>query len=173
MQSFSDKANPPPYRRKEIIGNCTLYLANSIELLADISTVDCCISDPPYGVDVYLRMRNPDSAGGNRKHKIKVGDSITAMKKSAIGNVGDMYLPIAQYCASKVRRWSILFSDIESCHLWRDALADAGSGRVLGARYGSIMRGSAACRLAGTFLNPMCLFAIRPGSRISRTRMIK
>jgi site-specific DNA-methyltransferase (adenine-specific) len=122
MQSFADKANPPPFVRKEVIGNCTLYLGNSVELLPHIRTVDHCISDPPYGVDVYLRMRNPDSAGGNRKHKIKGGDSITAMKKGAIGDLGQMYLPVAQFCASNVRRWSLLFSDIESCHLWRDAL---------------------------------------------------
>lgn len=115
-----------PYRRKEVIGSCELYLANSVELLPYIGVVDHCITDPPYGVDVYLRMRNPDSAGGNRRHKIKGGDSITAMKKGAIGDLGEMYLPIAQYCADKVMRWSLLFSDIESCHLWRSALTNAG-----------------------------------------------
>jgi hypothetical protein len=38
----------------------------------------------------YLRTRNPDSAGVNRKHKIKGGDSIMAMKKSAISDLGEM-----------------------------------------------------------------------------------
>ncbi len=89
MTSHHDKANPPPYRRKEVIGDCILYLANSVELLPYIGVVDHCITDPPYGVDVYLRMRNPDSAGGNRKHKIKGGDSITAMKKGAIGDLAE------------------------------------------------------------------------------------
>jgi site-specific DNA-methyltransferase (adenine-specific) len=117
---------PLPYRRKETIGACTLYLANSVELLPYIGVVDHCITDPPYGVDVYLRMRNPDSAGGNRMHKIKGGDSITAMKKGAIGDLGDLYEPVSRYCGEYVKRWAVIFSDVESIHLWRHGLQDAG-----------------------------------------------
>lgn len=35
--------------RKEVIGDCTLYLGDCIELLPKIERVDCVITDPPYG----------------------------------------------------------------------------------------------------------------------------
>ena len=39
--------------RKEVIGNCTLYLANCLDVLAEIGcgTVDAVVSDPPYGIN--------------------------------------------------------------------------------------------------------------------------
>ena len=54
MTSKHDKSRPPPYRRKEVIGDCTL--GNSVELLPYIGVVDHCITDPPYGVDVYAQV---------------------------------------------------------------------------------------------------------------------
>jgi site-specific DNA-methyltransferase (adenine-specific) len=115
-----------PYRRKEIIGDCTLYLANCAELLPHIGPVDHCITDPPYGVDVYLRMRSPDSKGGNRGHKIKGGDSISAMKKGAIGNLDDLHEPVSLFCGQHVKRWTVVFSDVESAHVWRFSLEESG-----------------------------------------------
>lgn len=35
--------------KKEIIGDCTLYLGDCIEQLPHIERVDCVITDPPYG----------------------------------------------------------------------------------------------------------------------------
>ena len=50
MKSELDKANPPPYRRKEVIGSCVLYLADCRDVAPLISSsVDCIITDPPYG----------------------------------------------------------------------------------------------------------------------------
>lgn len=37
-----------PYRRKEVIGDCTLYLGDCRDI--DIDPVDIVLSDPPYGV---------------------------------------------------------------------------------------------------------------------------
>lgn len=112
--------------KQEIIGDCTLYLGDCTEILPTIGMVDHCITDPPYGVDVYLRMRSPDSAGGNRLHKIKGGDSLTAMKKGAIGDLGNMYTPVSEFCARAIGRWALIFSDAESIHLWREAQVAAG-----------------------------------------------
>lgn len=36
--------------RKEVIGNCTLYCANSVEVLASLGRLDSVVSDPPYGM---------------------------------------------------------------------------------------------------------------------------
>ena len=37
-----------PYKRKEIIGNATLYLGDCIEILPTLEKVDAVITDPPY-----------------------------------------------------------------------------------------------------------------------------
>jgi site-specific DNA-methyltransferase (adenine-specific) len=36
------------YRRKEVIGGCTLYLADCLELLPTLGKVDAVVTDPPY-----------------------------------------------------------------------------------------------------------------------------
>jgi len=38
------------YQRKEIIGNCTLYLADCMEVLPTLGKVDAVLTDPPYGI---------------------------------------------------------------------------------------------------------------------------
>lgn len=43
-------ADAPPYRRMEVIGNCTLFLGNSRDILPVLEPADCLISDPDYGV---------------------------------------------------------------------------------------------------------------------------
>lgn len=37
--------------RKEIIGSCTLYLADCLNVLPSLGAVDAVVSDPPYGID--------------------------------------------------------------------------------------------------------------------------
>ncbi len=39
-----------PYRRKEIIGDCTLYLGDCRDILPTLGKVDAVVTDPPYGV---------------------------------------------------------------------------------------------------------------------------
>ncbi len=40
----------PPYKRKEVIGNATLYLGDCLEILPTLEKVDAVITDPPYGI---------------------------------------------------------------------------------------------------------------------------
>lgn len=107
-------------------GGVVLYHGDCREVLPTLGPVDHVITDPPYGRDVYMRMRNPDSAGGNRRHAIKGGDAITAMKAGAIGALDELHAWVSVECARLVRRWVVVFSDVESCHLWRDSLEGAG-----------------------------------------------
>ncbi|MGR3179881.1 MAG: DNA-methyltransferase [Candidatus Anammoxibacter sp.] len=36
------------YKRKEIIGDCTLYHGDALEIIPTLNDVDCIITDPPY-----------------------------------------------------------------------------------------------------------------------------
>ena len=39
-----------PWKRKEVIGDATLYLGDCLEILPTLGKVDAVITDPPYGV---------------------------------------------------------------------------------------------------------------------------
>lgn len=38
------------YKRKEIIGDCTLYLGDCLDILPTLGKVDAVVTDPPYGI---------------------------------------------------------------------------------------------------------------------------
>lgn len=47
--------------RKEIIGDCTLYLGDCLEVMPTLGNVDAVVTDPPYGIaDIW--------SGGSEKH---------------------------------------------------------------------------------------------------------
>lgn len=48
------------YQRKEVIGDCTLYLGDCREVLPTLAAVDAVITDPPYGI----KMANGSGGGG-------------------------------------------------------------------------------------------------------------
>lgn len=39
-----------PWKRKEVIGDCTLYLGDALEVAPSLGPVDAVSSDPPYGM---------------------------------------------------------------------------------------------------------------------------
>lgn len=39
-----------PYKRKEIIGDCTLYLGDCLEVMPTLGKVDAVVTDPPFGM---------------------------------------------------------------------------------------------------------------------------
>lgn len=39
-----------PWKRKEVIGDCTLYLGDCIRVLPHIGRFDAAVTDPPYGI---------------------------------------------------------------------------------------------------------------------------
>jgi len=40
-----------PWKRKEVIGDCTLYLGDCLEVMPTLDPVDAVVTDPPYGID--------------------------------------------------------------------------------------------------------------------------
>jgi hypothetical protein len=43
------------YRRKEIIGDCTLYLGDCLEVMPTLGKVDAVVTDPPFGVGNFVQ----------------------------------------------------------------------------------------------------------------------
>jgi len=51
-----------------IIGDCTLYLGDCMDILPTLSKVDACITDPPYGINWGDKIKNHgDGFGGANK----------------------------------------------------------------------------------------------------------
>jgi DNA modification methylase len=40
------------YKRKEIIGDCTLYLGDCLDVMPTLGKMDACVTDPPYGIGI-------------------------------------------------------------------------------------------------------------------------
>jgi DNA modification methylase len=120
---------PKPYYEDPVAG-LTLYCGDCRDILPQLDAVNHVITDPPYGVTVYQRMRSADSAGGNRRLAIKNQSSLVAMANGDIGHLDDGLIDsVAKHLAVITNRWLLVFSDAESNHIWRDALS------LFGARY--------------------------------------
>lgn len=110
-----------PYYQDDAV---TLFLGDCRDILPQLEVVDHVITDPPYARDVYLRMRKLESASTTRPKR--VGPNIRKMAAGEIGDINDVAPVIAPEIARMVRRWVIVFSDVEFCAEWRRLLEDAG-----------------------------------------------
>ena len=64
------------YKRKEVIGDCTLYLGDCLEVMPTLGRVDAVVTDPPYGIDYNPTRSQASAASGSRKEAKKVkGDN--------------------------------------------------------------------------------------------------
>ncbi len=120
-----------------------LYHGDCLDVMPQLEPVDHVITDPPYGRDVYLRLRNPDSASGDphrvkrgngsltrpNSHQTNTGHQPARLARLAAGDIGaidDLIVPVALILGALVSRWAVIFSDVESCYRWKDALESAG-----------------------------------------------
>jgi site-specific DNA-methyltransferase (adenine-specific) len=106
-----------PYYEDEAV---TLYLGDCREVLPLLASVDHVISDPPYARDVYLRMGH---GGKDARHKSM---AIVKMAAGEIGCIDEALGPVAVQIGRLVRRWVIVFSDVETTGRWREAFVGAG-----------------------------------------------
>lgn len=54
------------YKRKEVIGDCELYLGDCLEVMPTLGKVDAVVTDPPYGIGFGTFNRTNKDAKGNR-----------------------------------------------------------------------------------------------------------
>jgi DNA modification methylase len=60
------------YKRKEVIGDCTLYLGDCMDILPHLEKADACLTDPPYGYTDF----NITRTGGPWSKKYQRDNSI-------------------------------------------------------------------------------------------------
>lgn len=54
------------YKRKEVIGDCTLYLGDSAEILPTLGKFDAIVTDPPYNINFGNFNRTNKNSKGER-----------------------------------------------------------------------------------------------------------
>ena len=64
-----------PWKRKEVIGNATLYLGDCLEILPHLPKVDAVITDPPYGIGKDGQKRTTGGHGGRKAYEFMGWDS--------------------------------------------------------------------------------------------------
>lgn len=62
-----------PYTRKVVIGDCTLYLGDSMEVMPTLGKVDAVVTDPPYGIGADKAAKAAADARIKAKGKSKAG----------------------------------------------------------------------------------------------------
>jgi DNA modification methylase len=99
----------------------TIYHGDCREVLPGLGKVDCVITDPPYSEHVHSKHW----VGGGA---VADGHDCSFARQSEIGfaALDDETRHICALEMAKCSGWVLVFSDIESCHLWREQLTAAG-----------------------------------------------
>lgn len=96
-----------------ITGDC-------IEEMRKLDKVDVCIFDPPYSEHVHKNVHT----GTCDPRKGKVGNDQVDLGFSSISI--EWMLACAAGLSRIVKRWNLVFCDVESAHLWADAFEKSG-----------------------------------------------
>jgi len=98
--------------------------ANLVEVLPTVLSVpvDVALFDPPYAPRVHARaVSNNNAAQGPGIHKRDLG----------FAPLSPELLNAVAACFGHAKRWSAVFSDLESGHVWRDAVSGPGFVRTV------------------------------------------
>lgn len=102
----------------ERIGDATLYLGDSLEILSTVGAVDHVIGDPPYEDELHA---------GAAEQRITRSDGREMYGDLGFSGVNADRASIAAKCAEVSTGWVILFTLAEGVRAWRDELQAAGA----------------------------------------------
>jgi site-specific DNA-methyltransferase (adenine-specific) len=95
-------------------GGITIYHNDCREILPTLKPVDVVIADPPYSEHVHTKNRR--GVGANSGALAVARD--LGFESLSLGDLDEAALEISRLST----RWALVFSDVELCHLWREAL---------------------------------------------------
>lgn len=105
-------------QRKEVIGDCTLYLGDCLEVLPIISDVDAVITDPPYGAEAHSRGRRVLTKGRGLGRSRRVDGA--ALPFAPLTEDAKSYL--IEWCRERCNGWMLAFCQAEAVAGWRQAV---------------------------------------------------
>lgn len=102
--------------RKEVIGDCTLYNADCLEVMATLDKVDHVISDPPYEDELHKAIG-----------RIRRNDGREMIADLGFDGVNSSRAEIVRAVVRVSNGWAILFTLAEGVRAWRDELQECGA----------------------------------------------
>lgn len=63
-----------PWKRKEVIGDATLYLGDCRDILPTLPKVDAVVTDPPYGINRDGQKKSSGNHGGRKEYEFLAWD---------------------------------------------------------------------------------------------------
>jgi site-specific DNA-methyltransferase (adenine-specific) len=115
-----------PYKRKEVIGNCTLYLGDCTKVISKLDGFSVILTDPPYGIDYQSNMRTKTKQFDkieNDSNQMRLGIYSQLYEKSNENSI------IITFCSFKNYAYDYIYLNdiykIKNCIIW-----DKGGGGI-------------------------------------------
>lgn len=112
-----------PYYRDEWV---TLWRGDCEHILPELEPVQHVITDPPYSEYVHGNSRSGRMKASNDRGGRYGADTRRNVDLGFEHLSAELRRTVAQEVARLATRWILVFSDIESDHLWREDLTEAG-----------------------------------------------
>ncbi len=103
------------YCRKEIIGDCTLYLGDCLDLMPTLGGISHVIGDPPYEDELH------EAIG-----RIRRNDGRRMISSLGFAGINAIRARVAENCVRLSGGWLLLFTLAEGVRAWRDCIQEAG-----------------------------------------------
>lgn len=98
--------------RKEVIGDCTLYLGDCLEVMPTLGRVDHVIADPPYEAQAHKKDRRTGRS-------VRTGED-ASLDFCAITE--DLRDAVSKWGTDNSDGWCIYFCQAEAVAAWRDCI---------------------------------------------------
>ena len=96
------------YQRKEMIGDCTLYLGDCMDVMPTLGRFDAVVTDPPYGIGITKSNRLAVSRGLGGKAWDNTPADVSAILKMAVPTsflgviISTFLLRVRRSCGTKI-----------------------------------------------------------------------
>lgn len=111
-----------PYYQDESV---TLWHGDCREILPLIERVDVVLTDPPYSEHTHSSVRSSKMRANDRGGRYGA-DTRRVVNLGFEHLADDLRVACSEQFARLASRWVLVFSDVESDHLWRGSLTTAG-----------------------------------------------
>lgn len=104
----------PPYVRKRVIGDCTLYLGDCLQVMPTLGEFDHTVKDPPYEKFMH-------DAKGSASRRLRT-DGRVEIKSLDFDSIDGIRSDVVEICAAHTRGWFIAFCTPEGVAKWADEI---------------------------------------------------
>lgn len=107
-----------PWKRKVVIGDCTLYQGDCLEVIPTLGPVDAVVTDPPYEAVMQNKwgVLSKQSPSSHVRHE-----------ELGFGAIDEVRGEVAKEICRVSDGWAIIFCMAEGVRAWRDEIENCGA----------------------------------------------